>query len=81
MRDGFGMVRNNTSVDQCFGMHIVPAHGFGELPSEVVTSLLRHPMVELTVLQPEVGPQVFLNTSHVPWGVRFRERAQASGQG
>ena len=78
MRNGFGLVKNETGVEQQFGLHVVPPHAFGELPSEVVASLLRHPMKELTVIQPEVGPQVFLRTDHRPFGIRYQERARAT---
>lgn len=42
---------------------------------EVIDSLLRHPIVELTVLQTEV----WRRTEHWPDGVRYRERARAAG--
>lgn len=75
MRPGFTLVKNNTGVEMQFGPYTIPPHTFGELPAEVADSLRRHPMAELTVLQPEVGPQVFLRTDREPFGVRFRERA------
>lgn len=80
MRAGFGVVRNETGVEQCFGLYSVPPHSFGELPSEVITSLLRHPMRELTVIQQEIGPQVFRRTEHVPGSIRYQERARGSNE-
>lgn len=74
MKPGYGIVRNETAVEQCFGLHTVPPHGFGELPGEVIASLQRHPMRELTVIQPDVGPQVFRRTEHQPDSIRYQER-------
>lgn len=75
MRPGFGLVRNETNIEQSFGLYSIPPRGFAELPADVVSSLLRHPMKELTVLQPDVGPQVFVQTDRLPFGLRYKERA------
>jgi len=75
MNSPSGMVRNNTDVPQSYGRFQIPPRGFGELPMEVIDSLLRHPIVELTVLQTEV----WRRTEHWPDGVRYRERARAAG--
>lgn len=71
-----GIVRNNTDVSQSYGRYTIAPRGFGELPIEVIDSLLRHPIKELTVLQTEV----WRRTEHWPDGVRYRERACAAHQ-
>lgn len=70
-----GIVRNNTGVPQSWGKHTIAPHAFGELPIEVIESLLRHPMKELTVIQNEISNAVFRRTEHWPDGIRFQERA------
>lgn len=78
MRPGYGLVRNETDVEQSFGLHTIPPRGFGELPGEVIASLTRYPIRELTVIQPDVGPQVFRRTEHMPFSPRFQERARGT---
>lgn len=71
-----GIVKNNTGIPQYFGRYEIPPNSFGELPLEIVESLLRNPIRELTVIQSELGNGVWCRTEHWPTGIRYQERAR-----
>lgn len=72
LRD-YGLVKNETNVEQIVGPHRIAPGSIGRLPAHIVESMRTYPTPGLTVLQDHPDLVLFFRTELLPFGPRYQK--------